>query len=169
MTTQDQVSNLPVRKWRFWGILFILFSVIMLLTMWKDLWLTGEKPNVLFYIVVPILTILGGVICMCGAGKINKQRISFLTLFAISLGANTVMQVVENITKIIYYKIWDYPGILYVLLVIPFGFLLLAFGLVRWGKVKVWPAVFLTIADFVGSMAVGGLLTEVIGITTPGS
>ncbi len=68
-----------------------------------------------------------------------------------------------------YYKIWEYPGLLYIVIVIPLGFLLMVYGLIRWGKVKGWIALILTVCDFVGSMAIGILLTEVLGLTTPGS
>jgi hypothetical protein len=79
------------------------------------------------------------------------------------------MQVVENVSKIIYYLIWDYPGYLYILLVIPSGFLLMVYGLVRWGKVNRWMAVILAVFDIVGSIVFGILLTDGIGLTTPGS
>jgi hypothetical protein len=161
--------RIPTHSWKFWGILSLLFAIIMVLTMWKDWWLTNEEPNVWFYMFVPILSIIGGVLIMYGIAKISKQTITLLTMLAISLIANTLMQVVENVTKIIYYRIWEYPGLLYILLVIPLGFLLMVYGLIRWGKIKGWMAVVLTIFDFIGSMIVGVILTDVIGITTPGS
>lgn len=161
--------RIPTHSWKFLGILLLLFAIIMVLTMWKDWRLTNEEPNVWFYILVPILSIIGGVLSMYGIAKISKQTITLLTMLAISLSANTLMQVVENVTKIIYYRIWEYPGLLYILLVIPLGFLLMVYGLIRWGKVKGWMAVVLTIFDFIGSMIVGVILTDVIGITTPGS
>jgi len=71
--------------------------------------------------------------------------------------------------KITYYRIWEYPGLLYILIVIPLGFLLMAFALFQWGKVKGWMAVVLSMFDFMGSLFVVILLTEVIGLTTPGS
>ena len=76
-------------------------------------------------------------------------------MLAISVGANTIMQVVENVLKITYYLLMEYPGWLYILIVIPMGFVLMAFGLVKWGKVKVWKAILLTVFDFVGSMIIG--------------
>jgi hypothetical protein len=118
---------------------------------------------------VPFISIFGGVLSMFGVARISKQSITLLTLLAISVGANTLMQVVENLMKIVYYLIWEYPGFLYLLIVIPLGFLLLVYGLVRWGKLKGWMAFNLAIADFIGSMLLGILLTDVIGITTPGS
>ena len=162
-------ANIPTHSRKFWVILSSFFVFIMIVTMAKDWWLTGDKPNVWFYIFVPILTILGGVLSMYGVAKISKQSITFLTLFAISFSANTLMQVVENVMKVIYYRIWEYPGLLYIVIVIPLGFLLMLYGLVRWGKLKGWTAVLLTIFDFIGSMIVGIVLTDVIGLTTPGS
>jgi hypothetical protein len=166
-TSQD--NRIPTQSWKFWGTLFFLFVLVMILTMWKDWWLTAEKPNALFYIFVPILSILGGVLSMYGVVKISKQAITILTMLAISVGTNTLMQVVENILKITYYQVWKYPGFLYIIIVIPLGFLLMVYGLVRWGKLKSWMAVILTIFDFVGSIVTGILLTDVIGLTTPGS
>ena len=141
----------------------------MVLTMLKDLWLTGDQPNVLFYIFVPIVTIVSGVSCMYLFARLTKQAVQFLTLLAISLGANTIMQVVENVTKIIYHRVWAYPGILYLIVVLPLGFILLILGLIRWGKVKPWMAIIFVICDFIGSMIAGVVLTDVIGLTTPGS
>jgi hypothetical protein len=165
----SQDSRLVTQSRGLWVALFLLFVVIMILTMLKDLWLTTEEPNVLFYIFVPILSVLGGVLCMYGVSRVSGQTITFLTLFAISLGTNTLMQIVENVTKIIYYLVWEYPGFLYIVFVIPLGFLFLGYGLVRWGIVSRRMAVILAMFDFVGSMVTAILLTDVIGLTTPGS
>ena len=162
-------GNLPVHSRKFWGLLLSIFTAVMVLTMLKDWWLTEKAPNILFYIFVPPLSILGGVLSMVAVARISRQATTFLTLLAISVGANTVMQVVEIIMKMIYYLLWEYPGLLYIVVVIPLGFLLLAYGLVRWGNVKWWLATMMTIADFIRGMAIGILLTDVIGITTPGS
>lgn len=164
-----QDTRIPTKSPKFWIILSSLFVFIMIVTMAKDWWLTADKPKVWFYVFVPNLTILGGVLSMYCVTKIGKQSIPFLTLLAISLSANTLMQVVENIMKVIYYRIWEYPGILYIVIVIPLGFLLMVYGLILWGKVKGWTAVLLTVFDFLGSVIVGIVLTDVIGITTPGS
>jgi hypothetical protein len=169
MMLSEQKNTLPTKSGKFWGILISLFSVVMILTMLKDWWLTTEKPNVLFYIFVPLLSILGGVLSMYVIVKISKQTITFLTMLAISIGMNTLMQIVENVMKITYYRIWEYPGLLYVGIVILLGFLLMIYGLIRWGRVKNWMAVILAVADFIGSMVVGAILTDVIGLTTPGS
>lgn len=132
----NESSGLHLQSQKFWGALLILFLIVMVLTMLKDWWVTSEEPNILFYILVPFISILGGVLSMYGVARINKQSVTFLTLLAISVGANTLMQVVENLMKIVYYLIWEYPGLLYMLIVIPLGFLLLVYGLVRWGKLR---------------------------------
>lgn len=150
-------------------MLWLLFGGVMVLTIVKDQWLTTEAPNMLFYLVVPLLTIFGGVLSMYGVAKLRKYPIPFVTLFAISVGVNTLMQVVENLMKITYYLVWEYPGILYFAFVMLFGFLLMVYGLVRWGNVTRWMAIILTGCDFVGGIVVGILLTEVIGLTTSGS
>ena len=165
----NQNHGLSTKSRKFWIILFSFFVVIMILTMLKDWWLTKDEPNVFFYIFVPILSIIGGVLSMYGVAKISNQTITYLTLLAISLWANIMMQIVENIMKIIYYRIWEYPGYLYFVLVIPLGFLLMVFGLIWWGKVKSWMAVMLASAYFVGSLIIGLILTDMIGLTTPGS
>lgn len=96
-------KSLPTPSKKFPGILLLLFALILVLTLLKDWWLTTQKPNFWFYLFVPALTILGGTLSMAGVVKICKQAVAFLTLLAISLGVNTLMQVVENFLKIIYY------------------------------------------------------------------
>jgi hypothetical protein len=164
-----QDSVLPVRSCKFWVTLLALFSVVIVLTMLKDWWLTTEEPNILFYLIVPISSVFGGVLSMCSVARFYKLTITFTIMLAISMVTNTIMQVVENVSKIIYYFIWEYPGYLYILFVIPSGFLLMVYGLVRWGKVTRWMAVILAVFDIVGSIATAILLTDVIGLTTPGS
>lgn len=162
-------NMIPVRSGKFWVILLLLYVTIVILTMAKDLWLTGNQPNVLFYIIVPAVSILLGVVAMFAGARLTGQSLTFLELLAISIGANTIMQVVENLSKITYYLVWEYPGMLYVFFVLPLGFMLMSYGLMRWGKVEWWLALVLGMVDFVGGMAGGILMTEVIGLTTPGS
>jgi hypothetical protein len=135
-----RANELPTQSRKFWIVMLLLFAVVMVSTMLKDWWLTAEEPNILFYIFVPTLAILGGVLSMYGMARFCEQTITFLAILAISIGANTVMQVVEIVMKITYYHVWEYPGILYLVLVIPLGFVLMAYGLVRWGNMKWWMA-----------------------------
>ena len=157
------------RSWRFWAAALLAFASVMILTMLKDWWLTSEEPNVLFYVFVPLLSMLGGVFGMYGAARVSRQAISFLALLAISLGANIGLQVVENLAKVVYYRVWQYPGMLYVATVLPLGVLLLAYGLIRWGKIRMRMAAIMAITDLAGSIVVATLLSDVVGLTTPGS
>ena len=61
--------NLPKPSYKLLGLLFALFIIVMVLTIVKDWWLTAEEPNILFYIFVPILSILGGVLSMVAAAR----------------------------------------------------------------------------------------------------
>ena len=158
---------IPLRK--FWVTLICLYILVMILTLLKDDWLTGNKPNPFFYLFVPTLSIVGGVLSMYGVAKLGKQSIQFLNLLAISLGVNMFMQIIENITKLIYYLVWEYPGWLYLILVLVMGFILMVYSLTRWGKIRMWKAVLFAVADFIGSLIVVVTLTEIVGITTPGS
>ena len=150
-------------------MLLLFFVVVMALTMWKDWWLTGEKPNILFYIFVPSISILGGVLGMFGVAKLCKQPPTFLEMLAIIIGVNTIMQVVEIVLKVIYYLVWEYPGLLYVVIVFLLGFLLGVYGLARWGRVKGWMAAVFMLVELVGEIVTAMLLTGLLGLTTPGS
>jgi len=168
MTTRQE-TGIPERSWKFWGILFLLFWGVIALTMLKDWWLTQQEPDVAFYIIVPFMSILGGVLGMYAVAKIWKKEISFLTLLAIYMGLNILMQVVEIIMKVLYYRIWAYPGLLYIIIVIPLSILLLIYGLMRWGKADLGVAAVLALTSLLTDMIFVVFITNVIGITTPGS
>ena len=69
--------GVSTRTKRSWIILVVLFIVVMILTMLKDWWLTSKEPNVWFYLFVPALSILGGVLSMYAVAKIRKQTTTF--------------------------------------------------------------------------------------------
>lgn len=137
--------------------------------MWKDWWLTGDQPNVLFYLVVPPLSMLGGVLGMFWVVKVTKLTLSFLELLAIIIVVNLVMQALEIPLKLIYYRIWEYPGWLYMAIVIPAGFLLGVYALVRWGRVKWGMAAGLMAVALVAELFAAGLVSSVFDLSTPGS
>jgi hypothetical protein len=147
----------------------LLFVIVMALTAYKDWWLTGEEPNILFYLFVPPVSILGGALSVFGVARAIKQTLTFLETLAVIVSVNVIMQCSEIVLKIIYYRVWEYPGIMYVLIVIPMGAALYAYGLVRWGRVKWWIALALSVVEFVGEVAAAALLTGVPGLSTPGS
>ena len=169
MNETHMKKTLPTHSRKFWLILISLFCAVMLATLLKDYWLTSQKPNLFFYLIVPALTILSGVIGMLITSRVFQRGVPFLDLLAISLIVNTIMQLVEIILKFVYYLLWEYSGFLYILLVIPGGFLLMTVALKRWTRRSLWMVLLLTVIDFICGLAVGIFLTEVIGITTPGS
>jgi hypothetical protein len=83
-----QDSVLPVRSCKFWVTLLALFSVVIVLTMLKDWWLTTEEPNILFYLIVPISSVFGGVLSMCSVARFYKLTITFTIMLAISMVTN---------------------------------------------------------------------------------
>lgn len=103
-------SRIPAPSLAFWIVLLSLFVVALALTAWKDWWLTGEQPNVLFYLLVPAISMLCGVLCMLGVARLIRQLPTFLELLAIIVGVNTLMQAVEIVLKLVYYLVWKYPG-----------------------------------------------------------
>lgn len=166
---EDQTSRIPTRSWRFWAVLLFLFVIVIGLTMWKDWWLTGEEPNMLFYLIVPAGSMLGGVLCMFWVVKVRSLSHTFLELLAVMIGVNLVMQGFEIILKVIYYRLWEYPGWLYIAIVFPLGFLLGVYGLVRWGKIKWVAAGVLMAVGLAGELLAAGLISSISGLTPTGS
>lgn len=93
----------------FWITLGTVFAASIILTALKDWWLTGNPPNALFYIFVPALSIPAGVAAMCGVAKLATHEVSFPLILAITIGAATVMQVLEIVMKLVYYLWRPYP------------------------------------------------------------
>jgi hypothetical protein len=164
-----QTRQIPTRSWGFWIVLLSLFTIVIGLTMWKDWSLTGEEPNILFYLIVPAGSMLGGVLCMFWVVKVRNLSITFLELLAVVIGVNLVMQGMEIVLKLIYHLVWEYPGWLYIAIVFPIGFLLGVYGLVRWGGIKWGAAAVLMAVGLAGELLTAGLISSISGLTTPGS
>lgn len=166
---EPQTNAIPTGSWRFWVGLLSVFVIVIGLTMWKDWWLTGEAPNLWFYLVVPAVSMLGGVLCMLWLVKLRDLALPFLDLLALMIGVNLVMQILEILLKMIYYFVWEYPGWLYVAIVFPTGLLLGTYGLVRWGRVKPGMAAALMAVGLLGELVIAGVATSFTGLGTPGS
>ena len=169
MIDEVQTHQIPTSSRRFWVWLLLLFAIVIGLTMWKDWWLTGEEPNVLFYVLVPPLSMLGGVLCMFWVVKVTKQPLSFLELLGIVIGVNVVMQGLEIVLKLFYYRVWAYPGWLYIVIVIPTGFVLGMVGLVYWSRASWGKAAVLMAVGLAGELVIAAMVTSLLGISTPGS
>lgn len=169
MTPHNEPHRIPARSWRFWALLGVVFTAAMLLTMLKDWWLTGEKPVILFYITVPAVSMLGGVLSMYAAVKLGRLPVTFLEILAAVIGVNIAMQTVEIALKLIYYLAWEYPGWLYLVVVIPGGIVLGAFVLVGWCSVRWRAALVLMLIEVAGELLASVLFTAATGLSTPGS
>jgi hypothetical protein len=141
----------------------------MAATMVKDLWLTGEEPNILFYVLVPPVDILSAALAMFLTGKAFKQTTAFLEILAIALGVTIVMQLVEIVSKLVWHKLWSYPGMIYIVLTFGLFFTFMVYGLSRWTGVKGWVALCMGFVGLISSLIVGGIFLSLTGLVTPGS
>jgi len=158
-------SKIPVHSVRLWVSLGLVLIVMMGATMYKNSWLTGDAPNIWFYVFMPPTDILGSALAMYLAAKVFRQTPKFLELLAITMGVAICMQVVEILTKLVYYKVWEYPGFLYFLLVFPLWFFLTSYALVRFTGLR-WK---MALLGFIGSLLFAGLFQSITGLETSGS
>ena len=137
--------------------------------MFKDGWLTGDQPNIWFYIFVPIFDTTSLAVVMFFSARLFRQHIKLSEVLAITFGVAILMQGIEIITKLIYYKVWAYPEWLYLVVVFPMWFLLTIYALVRFTQVKWGKALIISVLGFVGSLVIGAIFIELTGLETPGS
>ena len=154
---------------RVWTLMTIAFILILALTIYKDWALTGDQPNIWFYIFVPAVSMLGSILAGYGLIWTRSFPISIGDAFFVILTSEFVGQVYENITKLIYYRIWSYPGWLYILGFLPLIFLVPGILLVRWWKVRWSWALLLSLAFFVGGLVLSLGFMAITGLDTPGS
>jgi hypothetical protein len=166
---QARSNRIPTKSWILWVSLVLLSVAVGGLTMWKDWWLTGSEPNALFYLFVPPLSITGGVLSAFGIARAAKQPLALSETLAVVLSVNIIMQLGEIVLKVLYYRMWQYPGILYLLIVFPLALVLSVYGFTRWAGLKWWMALIVTVVELAGEMIVGMLLTSIGGLSTPGS
>jgi hypothetical protein len=108
-----QVQNpdliMPTYTTKLWGELILGLVAIMSLSTPKDWWLTGDKSNIWFYIFMPIIDSVGTAVVMFLVARLLWQLPKFLDFLAVTMGTAIVMQSMEIITKLIHYKVWEYP------------------------------------------------------------
>jgi hypothetical protein len=152
-----------------WITLIAAFVAIIIVTIYKDLALTGNQPNLLFYITVPLVSMLGSAAAGYAALKIWRKPITFSeTLFMVVL-SDFLGQVYENLSKLVYYRLWAYPGWLFFIGFLPVAFLIPGYLLKRWHKLHWLLALFIALVFFIGGMTASLAFTAVTGIETPGS
>lgn len=162
-------GKIPTHSRALWVLLIGSLVVVMAATMVKDLWLTGAEPNILFYILVPPVDILGTTLAMFLTAKAFKQMITFLEVLAFALCVTVVMQLMEIVSKLVWYKVWQYPGMAYIALTFGLFFTFMVYGLSRWTAVKWWVALSMAFVGLLSSLFVGGIFLSLTGLETPGS
>ena len=70
----DPKSSSKVSR-RVWILMVTAFILILALTIYKDWVLTGDRPNIWFYIFVPAVSMLGSV--LAGYGLIRIRSLPF--------------------------------------------------------------------------------------------
>jgi len=168
MSDQTWPESLPVRSPRFWMVITLAFALVVALSAWKDTLLSGAAPNFLYYLLVPPFSVLGGVLGMFGLAKLSRLKLAWPEALALVLGVDTLMQLLGILLKLIYYRVWEYPGILYLLILVPATFLGLAYGLGRWCGLRWSEALNLALAAQIGEMVFGLLLSSLPGLSQAG-
>jgi len=164
-----KATKKPWHRWIFWPVMVLLLATIMGLTMVKDFHLTGDQPNVFFYILMPLVSMLGGTLAGFGAARAFKQAVTFVDMLAILFIATFIGQVYENISKLIWYLVWDYPGWLWLLFTFLLALFVVGYSLMHWLGMRWSTALALAVIVYVGGVLSGLLFTSVTGVTTPGS
>ena len=146
-----------------------LLLAILGLTMLKDLYLSGQQPNPIFYLVVPPVSILGATLGGYGAARVLGQGAGLVDALAIALITAVLGQVFENASKLVWHRVWEYPAWLYLFGVLLLGLLVPTTCLVRWLRLR-WPAALaLGLGMFSGELILALGFTALTGIKTPGS
>jgi hypothetical protein len=118
---------------------------------------------------VPPVSILGSALVGYGIVRVFKRSLRFVDVLFIVLLTDFICQVFENVSKLVYYLVWDYPVWLYLLVMVLLAFLAPIYFFVRWLKLPWWLALVLAIALFLGGMLLSLAFISVTGITTPDS
>ena len=152
----------------FWHAAIPVYGLILALTMVKDLYFTGNQPNILFYLLVPAVGLFGAAGTVYLFLRLLRRDFDFSGILKIFFISDFIMQIWENLAKIVYYTLWQYPGILW-FAVFPLAFTLTAYLFVRIYKTNWKFAYLLAVIGFASSVVFGLLFTALTGIETPGS
>ena len=145
-----------------------LLILMMMIAIYQDYRLTGLQPDPIFYIFVPPVSMIGSALIGYGLARLFKNPIAFGSILFIVLVSDFIGQIYENLSKLIYYLVWEYPGWLYFLALLPLVILVPGYLFVRWLKTSWWLALILALALFIGGMIFAIAFTSLTGIDTPG-
>lgn len=167
--TQKSSAKIPIHSEKLWGIFVLGVATITGLDMPKDWLLTGDEPNSWIYIFVPIVAIGGTAVVLFLSAHLFRRTPKFPAFLAITFDVTIAMQSVEITTKLIYLKVWDYLGWLYLVFVLPLLFSFIPYVLVCFTDVKLRMALLTTVLGIIGSHRIGVAFTEFPGLKTPSS
>ena len=162
-------QSAPKTPWFLWITLVALFVIVIVLTMYSDSQLTGDIPNLRFYVTIPVLDILGTAVVTFVIARFLNHPIAFPHTLAVITGAGIIMQFAEIIEKGIYYYLWQYPVMLYFVFNFLLWLILVVYGFVRWAGLRWQTALTLAFFGFLGGLLVVGVATSLTGLGTPGS
>lgn len=172
MTDAAGIRTKPEAPWRspaFWWVLVPLLVAILGLTMAKDYYLTGDRPNLVFYLTVPMVSIAGSTLGGFVAAKLLRQVVLLVDVLAISLVMAFLGQVFENSTKLVWHLVWSYPGWIYLVAILALGVLVPLWCLVHWLRLRSILALVVALGMFLGELILALAFTSFAGVSTPGS
>ena len=146
----------------------MIYPILLVLTAWKDFYYTGEEPNILFYASVPEVGILSSSLFLFLFTKLLRRSLAFVPILKIVFITEFIFQVWENVSKIVYYELWKYPGLLW-FLVFPLNIALIAWLFKRVCHTAWSYGILLAFTASVSGMIFGLIFASVTGISTPGS
>jgi hypothetical protein len=150
-------------------ILSIVFVFLIVITATKDFLLTGNKPNYLFYVFIPPFSILGSTIAGFGVVKYRRISLSLMDVMYATLFTDIIGQIFENILKLTYYKIWQYPGWLFLLIILCLALLIPTYYFIKCHKIRWQFSSQIALSIFIGGVLFSIGIIEITGLQTPGS
>lgn len=172
MSDGANILDKPQAPWHapsFWWVMGSLLVAILALTMAKDDSLTGAVPNSVFYLTVPLVSMVGSASGGFVTARFLRQIVGLSDLLAISLITIILGQVFENGSKLAWYLLWEYPGWLYLAAILALGLAVPAWCLLRWLRLRLGTALLVAVGMFLGELGLTLAFTSFTGVSTPGS
>jgi hypothetical protein len=168
-TTQPckYINKLFVNKY-FCIVAVFAFLALLCITMYKDFYFTGNRPNPIFYLSVPTIGILTSALVVFLVSKIVKCSLTFYDTLKITISSSFLLQVWENIAKFIYYVIWEYPGILWFITFL-FSLCITTYLFVCVTRASWRYGLLFSVVWVIAGNAVALIFISITGISTPGS
>ena len=162
------VIDRMLRSKAAWYVLVVVYVGLLFLTMYKDLYFTGNEPSPLFYFTVPIVGMAGSSVAVYPAAKLLRNPLAFTGILKIILVTEIALQAWENCAKAVYYTVWSYPGILW-FISFPLAIVLTAYLFVCIYKTGWRHGMLYSVVSLAAGIVFGVIFMALTGIDTPGS